>query len=84
MHKPDTTVTIPRMSGKRLATTMAALKMVKEGKSVAIVDIGGVNKVLEPLEDGNVLIREVKKDDQGSVYSLTCSEILSKRTWRAD
>lgn len=58
--------------------------MAKEGKSVAIVDIGGVNKVLEPLEDGNVLIREVKKDDQGSVHLPTRSEILSKRTWRAD
>lgn len=34
---------------------------------VAMVDIGGVNKMLKPLENGNVPIREVKKDDQGSV-----------------
>lgn len=54
-------VMIPRRSGKRLSVVQKAIQAAKEGNTVMICDIGGQNKVLEPIEGGNVLIRKAER-----------------------
>ena len=60
MQPKECYVTVPRGSGKRLLVLAMAIQHAKEGNRVLLTDIGGQNKILEPLGDGNVLIRPAK------------------------
>lgn len=44
--KENEILVIPRRSGKRLTVIAKAMQLAKEGKKVAILDIGGQVKVL--------------------------------------
>lgn len=53
---------IPQRNGKRLALIMTAINKAKEGNRVYIFGLDGHDKIIEPLENKNVLVKEVKRD----------------------